>query len=199
MVEYIRAWVIGAVAWFLLTNLGTLVFHLAAPAEHTRSFGWALVWLGAIGFSAYFLSAVAAALVHRAPDRHRFGRNAAAVLAAPAAGTVVDTARLLLGAEINWALYGGWTGIALVGAVLGFLLMRRLQSGRVTEAETGERIRVPKTYWDRAEETGEAGGGADGEGADGQQDPKDEQHEQQQEAAADTDRPQEPGTRSAFR
>ncbi|GAB3454324.1 hypothetical protein GCM10027570_34320 [Streptomonospora sediminis] len=151
MVEYIRAWVIGAVAWFMLTNLGTLAFGVLAPAEHLRSFGWALLWLGGIGFAAYFLSAVAAAAVHRAPDRHRFGRNAAAVLAAPVVGTAVDTARLLTGTGVNWALYGSWTAIALAGAVLGFVLMRRVQAPVVLDSATGERVRVPRTYWDRTE------------------------------------------------
>ncbi|MUL42542.1 hypothetical protein FZ103_15405 [Streptomonospora sp. PA3] len=153
MVEFIRAWIIGAVAWFMLTNIGALAFQLLAPAEHVRSFGWALLWLGGIGFAAYFLSAVAAALVHRAPDRHDLGRNAIAVLAAPAAGTAVDTARLLTGSEVNWALFGSWTAIALAGAVLAFLLMRRLQRPAVVESPTGERLRVPKTYWDRTEAT----------------------------------------------
>lgn len=183
MVEYIRAWVIGAVAWFMLTNLGTLVFGVLAPAEHMRSFGWALLWLGGIGFAAYFLSAVAAAAAHRAPDRHRLGRNAAAVLAAPVAGTAVDTARLLTGTGVNWALYGGWTAIALAGAVLGFLLMRRVQAPVVLDSATGERVRVPRTYWDRIEpvatddaepgeqETAESGNAEPGDGEPGDAEP----------------------------
>ncbi|MDT0304107.1 hypothetical protein [Streptomonospora wellingtoniae] len=151
MVEFIRAWVIGAVAWFMLTNVGSLVFQLLAPAEHVGSFGWALLWLGAIGFAAYFLSVVASALVHRAPDRHRFGRNALAVLAAPVVGTAVDTARLLTGSGVNWTLYLSWTAVALAGATTAFLLMRRVQTPAVVESATGSRVRVPRTYWDRTE------------------------------------------------
>ncbi|WP_345555880.1 hypothetical protein [Streptomonospora halophila] len=151
MVEFIRAWVIGAVAWFMLTNVGSLVFQLLAPAEHVAGFGWALLWLGAIGFAAYFLSVVASALVHRAPDRHRFGRNALAVLAAPVVGTAVDTARLLTGTGVNWTLYLSWTAVALAGAAAAFLLMRRLQAPAVVESATGNRVRVPRTYWDRTD------------------------------------------------
>ncbi|NYI95603.1 hypothetical protein HNR12_001880 [Streptomonospora nanhaiensis] len=149
MVEFVRAWIIGAVSWFMLTNIGALAFRLLAPPEHAGSFGWALLWLGGIGFAAYFLTVVATALVHRAPDRHDLGRNALAVLLAPLVGTAIDTGRLLAGTGVNWPLYGSWTAIALVGAVLAFLLMRRLQRPAVVEAETGDR--VPKTYWDRTD------------------------------------------------
>ncbi|MDA0563229.1 hypothetical protein LG943_02625 [Streptomonospora sp. S1-112] len=151
MVEFVRAWIIGAVSWFMLTNIGALAFRLLAPPEHTQSFGWALLWLGGIGFAAYFLTVVATALVHRAPDRHDLGRNALAVLPAPVVGSSVDTGRLLAGTGVNWPLYASWTAIALVGAVLAFLLMRRLQRPAVVEAETGARVRVPKTYWDRTD------------------------------------------------
>ncbi|MFD0772699.1 hypothetical protein ACFQZ2_02050 [Streptomonospora algeriensis] len=180
MVEFIRAWVIGAVVWFMLTNVGALVFQLLAPAEHVRSFGWALLWLGGIGFTAYFLSVAAAALAHRPPDRHRLGRNAVAVLTAPAAGTAIDTARLLTGSGMNWALYASWTAVALVGAVLAFGLMRRLQAPTVVESATGKRVRVPRTYWDRVEPPASGG--------DGEQSPEAEP------AAAEVAQPEESGT-----
>ncbi|KII00014.1 hypothetical protein LP52_03440 [Streptomonospora alba] len=151
MVEFIRAWVIGAVVWFMLTNVGALAFQLLAPAEHVRDFTGALLWLGGIGFAAYFLSVVAAALAHRSPDRHSLGRNAVAVLAAPVVGTAVDTGRLLTGSGMNWALYASWTAVALAGAVIAFGLMRRLQAPTVVESATGKRVRVPRTYWDRTE------------------------------------------------
>ncbi|GAA4891652.1 hypothetical protein [Streptomonospora salina] len=167
MVEFIRAWIIGAVVWFMLTNAGALAFRLLAPAEHAGTFTGALLWLGGIGFAAYFLSVVAAALVHRPPDRHSLGRNAVAVLAAPAVGTAVDTGRLLAGSGVNGALYASWTAVALAGAALAFVLMRRLQAPTVVESATGKRVRVARTYWDRTERSGagEQNGGRDAEGA----------------------------------
>lgn len=129
--DLVRPWIAGAVLWVIASVVGVYAVAVLAPAGHLyASELMPVAWWGAAGAASYALAAMGASLLHRAPERWRAGRNAAAALAAPVVGTAANAALMPLQEAPDWPVFAGWSAIALVGAVAGWALAFALRRAK---------------------------------------------------------------------